>query len=279
MNLRNGFLSFFKGAFVAFVSFAYYISTAGIVLSFGIYEELLDATGNFFWDIKKNYKIMFPFIFGAIAGILSNANLIPLVLYKVQVQVNFLFIGIMVGGISLITEKKKLEKKAINIVIMILLFILLVLSYLFLSSMNEVNFNISFINILLVLGVGVLTGIGVLIPGIGSHFVLDKLGYLNLIFRTFGNLLNTKYIINSIAIALPFIIGIIIGLVITGKLISYLIKKYESKTYYGLIGLVCSSIVLILINTKPFTINVLNIGFCIFAFLWGYLLVKNLDKE
>ncbi len=48
---------------------------------------------------------------------------------------------------------------------------------------------------------------------------------------------------DNLLIMLPFILGIVIGIVIIAKLIGYCLKKYPTSTYYVILGFVLSSII------------------------------------
>ena len=56
-----------------------------------------------------------------------------------------------------------------------------------------------------------------------------------------------KNIWDNLKILIPFGIGIVVGIVLVAKLIEYLLKKYEVKTYFGVIGFVFASIIAIIL--------------------------------
>ena len=52
-------------------------------------------------------------------------------------------------------------------------------------------------------------------------------------------------LVSNMIILIVFGLGVLVGIVGVSKLIEYLFKKYEVKTYYGVLGFVTSSIVAI----------------------------------
>ena len=76
------------------------------------------------------------------------------------------------------------------------------------------------------------------------------------------------------------IIGlIIIGIVFMAKLITNLIKKYETKTYFAIMGFVLSSVVVLLLQLTDFKFTFINVATSLFALCWGYMLARAIDKE
>ena len=76
-----------------------------------------------------------------------------------------------------------------------------------------------------------------------------------------------------------FIISFLVGLVLISKLIYYFLQKHRIYTFVVISALLASSIVIALLEIGHFTINFVNIFTSILAFLWGYLLAKNIEKE
>ena len=75
------------------------ISSGVLCVIFGIYEDLLDHILNFFSDIKKHGKFLFPIFLGGIVGVLIFSNIIKFFLIKYPLQTKSIFIGFIIGGI------------------------------------------------------------------------------------------------------------------------------------------------------------------------------------
>ena len=52
------------------------ISSGVLCVIFGIYEKLLDSILNFFKDIKRNFKFLFPLFIGVGIGVLLFSNIL-----------------------------------------------------------------------------------------------------------------------------------------------------------------------------------------------------------
>ena len=84
------------------------------------------------------------------------------------------------------------------------------------------------------------------------------------------------YIISS-AVA-PFGIGVVLGIFLVSKLVEYLLKKQERKTYFAIMGLVTSSPIAVLSG-----MNIVSIGFGqlllgILLFIGGFFIANILGK-
>ena len=82
------------------------------------------------------------------------------------------------------------------------------------------------------------------IPGISGSLVLMILGYYYPIIATINNLFKTNFFGNAIVLGI-FGIGVLIGIVLISKLLELLFKKYNTKTYFGVLGFVFASIIAI----------------------------------
>lgn len=134
-------------------------------------------------------------------------------------------------------------------------------------------------NIILVIK-GFIMGIANIIPGVSGLLVLMLLGYYLPIINVLTELINLEYIFPNIFIILFFGLGVLIGILLVARLIEWLLKKYEIKTYFGLIGFIVASVIAIPVSvyheitTVIFRINQVLIGlvFLVIGTLLGYKL-------
>ena len=117
------------------------------------------------------------------------------------------------------------------------------------------------------------------IPGISGSFILMVLGYYDKIIYTVSTITNFSKLGSNLLILVPFGIGVIIGIVFMAKLITNLIKKYETKTYFAIMGFVLSSVVVLLLQLTDFKFTFINVATSLFALCWGYMLARAIDKE
>ncbi len=280
MSLRDRFLLFIKGVIIGISNIIPGVSGGTLAVSLGIYEILLDAIGNFFKDIKKKILILFPIVLGVLIGILTGSNLVSYALSHFKVQTIFLFVGLIIGGITILTSKVKKNYSVSNILIFFVTFILVVLLNFIGSGNNKVMFEqLKVFDYFKLFLAGALASGSMIIPGISGSFMLMLFGYYEGIIDVIKNIFDVSLLGHNLLILLPFVMGILLGIVSVAKLISYLLKKYEIKTYFAIIGFVLSSIVVLFMQIDSFKFSILNILTCIITFLWGFFLARNLEKE
>src|SRR5699024_5280895 len=92
-------------------------------------------------------------------------------------------------------------------------------------------------------------------------------------------LFTNVFSLDNILAIIVFILILIIAIILLAKFIYYLIGKYKNLSYLVLLGGISSSIVILILEIGKFTISFVNIFASILTFLWGYILIKNLEKE
>ena len=280
MGLRYSFLLFIKGAIIGIANIIPGVSGGTLAVSLGIYETIINAIGNFFKNIKKNFLILLPLCLGTITGVLSTSKLVTVAMDKYKAQTIFLFVGLIFGGISLLMKKTRRKNTPMNITIFFIVFISVILINFLTPNINDVSLvNLDIIDYIKLLVIGTIASSAMVIPGISGSFILMLIGYYEPIINTIANLTDFANITNHLAILIPFGIGVVIGIIALSKLIMFLIKKNEVRTYFAIMGFVLSSIVVLLMQIESFTYKFTNIITCIVTFLWGYLLARNLEKE
>ena len=100
------------------------------------------------------------------------------------------------------------------------------------------------------------------------------IGTYNMVIDIFSNIVSIKYLVSNINIVIPFIIGIILGLVISIKVIGYLFSKYKTITYNIILGLLLGSIFIML---KGCSYSVFNIFISILLLFVSYISIKKVN--
>ena len=140
---------------------------------------------------------------------------------------------------------KKESKKISNYIIATITFLLVIFmaSYKFIFSINsEVNFaSMDALGYILLFVVGIVAAATMVIPGISGSLVLMILGYYYPVINTINALFKENFIHNALILGI-FGIGVVVGILLISKLLEMLFKKYNVKTYFGVLGFVFASI-------------------------------------
>ena len=145
------------------------------------------------------------------------------------------------------------------------------------SFSNNILGGNKYINFFILFLAGLADAFASIFPGISGTALLIFMGVYEVIMVTLGSITNFSLLYENIMVLIPFSFGMLIGFLIFAKLINYLFKNYEEKTYAFIIG-ICIMSLLFLINMAfnlDYNITDLVYGF-IFLFL-GYLLSRKLD--
>ena len=85
------------------------VSSGVLCVVFGIYEKLINNVLNFFKDIKTSCKFLIPLGIGGVIGIIGVSKILQYLLSEYPLQTQSIFIGLILGGIPLILNQKKLK--------------------------------------------------------------------------------------------------------------------------------------------------------------------------
>ena len=237
-----------KGMIIGVANIIPGVSGGTLMITLGLYEEVIDTISHFFKNFKKNLKFIIPIGIGMVLSILLLSKVISVCLEKYPFPTTLFFVGLIIGGIPLLWKKAKAAKyKWSNWLVFIITFAI-VLTFAFLKSGDfvvDLN-NLSPIGYITLFLIGMISAATMVIPGISGSFVLMLLGYYEPIVNTIKDLTKFDLLGHNILILAPFGIGIIVGIVLVAKLIEYLLKRYPIKTYYGVLGFVLASLVAII---------------------------------
>ena len=245
------FLGFLKGIFIGLANIIPGVSGGTIAVILGIFDDLIDTINNFFRDIKKNLGFITPIGFGILFSILFFSSILELCLKKYSLPTNIFFIGLIFGSIPIIYKKaiKNGIKKNYFLYTLLSILIVILASNFNNDSVTQINNNLSFIFLLKIFFGGLLAAIAMIIPGISGSFVMVLLGIYPIVINSISNisrcLLNLSdknLLIRTGAIIFSLGLGLFLGILLISRLISVLLEKFYSETYFCILGLIIGSI-------------------------------------
>ena len=226
--MKNNIILMLKGAVFGVANIIPGVSGGTIALTMGVYEDFISSISNFLKKPKKSLKFLLPFGIGAALSILLMSKLISFCLDKFPLPTTLFFVGLILGGVPLLTKKVRKKKvKKTNLGLFALTFSIVMLMFFMKSGNNLVNLANPNLLMYLILGlVGMIAAATMIIPGVSGSFVLMLLGFY-------------EPIVNTV---------VVLGMILIAKLIEYLFKKYEIPTYYAILGFVIASIITLVIG-------------------------------
>jgi len=265
------------------------VSGGTMAVSMGVYQKIIDSINNIKSDFKNSIKNLWPFLVGMVLGIVCLSFIINFLLTNYEIPTVFGFIGLVIGGVPAIINK--LDDKRIKIThIIAFIFTLLIIILPSIISMQTEPLKeipISFFNIIILLILGIVSSSAMVVPGVSGSMILMMLGYYDIIISTIKNTVtyllkfDISSAINGVLLLFPFGIGVILGIIIITKIISYLLNKFPNASYWGILGLVSASPFAIIakISTSLSNISLATWIISILTMTIGCLVAKKLGDN
>lgn len=232
------------------------VSGGTLALTLGIYERFIGAISHFLSNLKENIKFLLPIAIGLCLAILSMSRVIDYSYEHFPIPTTLFFVGLVIGGIPMLYHKVKGKKegKQISSWIILLMTFSLVIVMAFADQLfgTTAKVNLSGLDLwgyIILFFVGMIAAATMVIPGVSGSLVLMLLGYYYPILKVVKSLTKFENLGENIMIAGIFGVGVLVGIVLISKIIEFLLKKFETKTYYGVLGFIFASILAIPIST------------------------------
>lgn len=279
--MKKNIILILKGMIVGLANVIPGVSGGTLMITLGIYEKVIDVISHFFKNFKENLKFILPLGIGLVLAILLFSKIIGLSLDKYPFATTLFFIGLILGGLPLLWKKVNTKKKKISNWLVFALTFAFVTTFAFLKSGNNVQVleNLGLGGYLLLFSVGIIASSTMIIPGISGSFVLMLLGYYKPIIDTVRSLTNFSLLGHNIIILGIFGLGVLIGIILVAKLIEFLLKKYEVKTYYGVLGFVLASMIAIIKPLLGIDLNFLEVIVAFILFIIGFLAAYKMSEK
>ncbi|MCI8536858.1 MAG: DUF368 domain-containing protein [Hungatella sp.] len=257
------FMDIIKGILIGIANIIPGVSGGTMAVSLGIYDKLISSISNLLKDWKKSLVTLLPIILGCGIGIVGFTYAIEYLLSHHTFVTCMAFVGLILGGIPilLISLKKELAKTSSKIGISgILAFVFLFTVAVFLPMMNAEDevlktFHATPGVMAALFFVGIIASATMVIPGVSGSLVMMILGYYYGIINTIKSFLDALKafdmpgLIHGFALLMPFGIGVLLGIFLIAKLITFLFEKFGIQTYCAILGLIIASPFAIFYNT------------------------------
>lgn len=268
---NNGFLMrIIKGAIIGVTAILPGASGGVLAVAMGVYRPVIDAAVNFFKTPKKSILFLLPLGIGGAAGLLLMSRLVEWMMVNHETPVMYLLIGLVLGGVpSLFGEANAKGFKKTYLIpaaACFLLITLLALADKLLSGGTILPFN-GWTAALC----GALIALGVVIPGISTSFILMYFG----IYAPMLGALNNFNIPMLLAVGAGAAVTILVSI----SFVKRMFDRHHGYAYYGVLGLLAGSILLIFPGVSFSWEQVLCTALGIAGFIASYILCKQPDTD
>ncbi len=258
--MKETLILIFKGFVIGIGKIIPGVSGSLIAVSLGLYEKTIEIISNIFSDFKNNVIYLGTLGVGILVSIILGSNIISYFLSNYYMMTMFLFIGLILS--SILDINYKIEKKDYFIVVIVALISFLLFN---LKTTNQYDFN----NLLSLFIIGFIDAFTMIVPGISGTAIFMLLGCYDELLYIFKNMISLIFIKPSSLIMLG--LGVMVGIIVTSKLMNYLFKNKSNIVYSIILGFSISTVLYIFIqilNTNyEITEFLISMLFLIFGFI------------
>jgi len=162
------------------------VSGGVMAVSFGLYRPMLDAVLDFFHNTKAKVRFLLPIALGGAAGMLAGAKGLSALMAEHEALMLFLFTGFIVGGLpELWREARCSAKPKPGWALALAAGVAMALP---LALFVQPGATVGQLTPLQAVLTGVLEGIGTVVPGISTSFVLIRLGWYQAYLQALSSL-------------------------------------------------------------------------------------------
>lgn len=256
---NNNFLTIIKGLIVGGTMLVPGVSGGSMAMILGIYTKLVHAVSSFMKNVKENFFFLALFCLGGGLGILLFAKPISFLIETYPMPMSYFFLGAVAASVPLIISEAKVKTFSWKIPLYIVLGIIVVMLF---SSFTKETFQPNAaegVTSFLLLGVaGFIAAVALILPGISVSYILLIMG----LYDTTINAISDFYL----PFLIPLGVGLLLGIVLTTKILEYVMTKHPEPTYLIILGFILGS----LNEIFPGVPTGFTLIFCIITFLLGF---------
>ncbi|MBE5873151.1 MAG: DUF368 domain-containing protein [Lachnospiraceae bacterium] len=276
--------SILKGIVIGIANIIPGVSGGTMMVSMGIYDKLIHCITHLFSEFKKSVAFLFPIAIGMVIAIVGSSFGLEYLFAKFPIPTNLLFMGLIVGGLPAIWKNVKGSKIKAGHIIAFLLFFVVVAGLAIMGESEGKAADLTFnaINVIKLLGVGVVASATMVIPGVSGSMMLMLMGYYNPVLETITDFIRAlvsfdmKGILQGCTVLIPFGIGIVVGIFAIAKLVEIIFEKFPLYAYWAIIGLIVASPVAIVAMGDFSAFGLVNALVGIVTFIIGFGIARKL---
>lgn len=265
--IKNITVNILKGIIVGGSMLIPGVSGGTMAIILGIYDNLISSISSFFKNVKRNFIILFTFSFGAVLGMIFFSKYILYITQKYEMLMMYFFIGAVCGGVPIIYKRAKIKKFSAGSLIYILIGILIML---LISLIPEGLFSFNnksiFTSYLILFFSGIISAVALVLPGISVSYMFLILG----IYSDTIEAINEVYI----PYLIPLAIGLFAGIILTAKILEYIMNNFSYVTYLIILGFIIASVAEVFPGIPVGN----EIFISIFMFILGFSIIKKLSS-
>lgn len=276
-----------KGVLIGVANIVPGVSGGTLAVSMGIYDKIIRAVTHIAKDTKESVKTLLPYGMGAALGVVGLSFVIEYFFGQFPLQTSLLFIGLIIGGIPVLSKRLKPYHIGIggSLACAVTFFAMMVFAFWDGSGTEAVVLSMNVETLAVLFFVGMIAAATMVIPGVSGTMILMVLGYYQPIIASINQFILSFFggdwgvVWNEAVVLTPFGFGVLAGIFACAKLIEVLLVRFEMITYCAIIGLVLSSPLVILSGITLDSIHIPTVLSGLVCFGLAYMASVRLSKS
>jgi len=234
--MRNHWLHLVLSGFLIGIACVLPGASGGVLaVAFGLYRPMLNAAMHFFRDFRRHTRFLLPLGAGITAGILLGAMGLSRAMAQHERLMLFLFTGLIAGGIpDLLREAQQNGRFRLCWLLSLGVGVLIALPLCLLGVSGNTLQRLSPMQSFLT---GILEGVGTVIPGVSTSFVLIRLGWYQAYLQAVSNADASR-----LALIIP---GFVLSTLACMHLVQRLFDRHTGHAYYAVLGFLLVSVAVV----------------------------------
>ena len=273
---------FFGGLAVGIANIIPGVSGGTMLVIFDLFEKLADSVSDVFkkkTDTRKqSILFLIKVLIGVGIGIVGFAKLIGIALSNFEAETIFWFMGLILFSVPIVAKKEMKDQKFSILFFLIGIGIISILEYLHIKGITAgTGSETGIFHILTLIFLGIIGGASMIFPGISGSMVMLVLGKYEMIRGYIDKI--TTFDFNIIAKLFVLGIGVLIGIVISSKIVSNLLKKHKGKTMSLILGFIIASACILPLNIETkISFTTEKTCMLILSFVLGGIVIYYINK-
>jgi len=228
---------YFLGLAIGVAAITPGFSAGVIAAAAGLYEPVIHALVRFAKEYRKSISLLFPLGLGAGSGVLLFSRVMERLMLTAKFQVIYVFIGLVAGSIPALFKEANRRGFRKSFVWAVVIAFGLVLGTGHLLAWFPQQTAAREIDVATALLAGAILAFGTIIPGISSSLIFMCLGLYEKLLAAFTGF--------DLRVLTLMAVGFGITALLILKLVDLLFQRYRGFAYYGVIGFLFGSMVMI----------------------------------
>lgn len=244
------------------------VSGGSMAMILGIYDRLVSSVSSFRKEKRKNALFLTLFSLGGLLGMLLLARPILWLIEQYPMPMMYFFLGAVAGGVPLILRQADVRKISWTALVYVAVGLLAVCLFALLPSGDfQPSMEAGPMSFFLLMLSGFIAAVALVLPGISVSYLLLLMGLYDETMRAIGEL--------YLPFLIPLGMGLLLGIVLTTKLLERAMSKYPQPTYLIILGFVLGSMA----EVFPGLPSLHRLPLCALMLAAGFLFIRLISQK